>query len=107
MAKRARRVVNLDVGDAPVTLASHLRASGDTVILFRVWSVQNTMVVSGVSGGMQNETLAVTPLAPGVSDVTCTVQMGMESLVETVTFCVAGSGMADELTITGGEAPAA
>jgi hypothetical protein len=103
MTKRARRVINMNVGDDPVVLVSRATASGGSVTISRSWSVQNTTVLRGVSGGMHNESLTVTPLAAGQSDVTCTIPMGMESIVETVTFCVAGWGMVDTLEITGGE----
>jgi hypothetical protein len=105
MTKRTRRVINMQVGDPPVVLKSNATASGGDVTISRSWSVQYASVLKGVSGGMHNETLTITPVGTGQSDVTCTIPMGtaMETIVETVTFCVAGWGMVDTLELTGGE----
>lgn len=106
MTKRTRRVINMNVGDPPVVLTSEATASGGSVAISRSWSVQNPAVVKGVPGGMRNETITVTPLASGQSDVTCTITMGMsETIADTVTVCVGGWGMVDTLEITGGASP--
>jgi hypothetical protein len=103
MTKRTRRVINMNVGDDPVVLTSNATASGDIVNINRSWSVQYYNVIDGVVSGTWKETMTITAKAPGVSDVTCTITMGMsETIVETVTFCVRGIGMVDTLDITGG-----
>jgi hypothetical protein len=103
MTKRTRRVINMNVGDDPVVLTSNATASGIGVNINRSWSIQYLNVIDGVISGTWKETIAISAVAPGVSDVTCTITMGMsETISETVTFCVKGIGMVDTLDITGG-----
>lgn len=103
MTKRTRRVINMQVGDPPLVLTAKGTASGNEVVIYHAWSVQNLNIIDGTTGGTYKETLTVTPKAVGTSDVTCTITMGMsETIAETVTFCIGGSGMVDTLEITGG-----
>jgi hypothetical protein len=104
VTKRSKRVINMNVGDAPLVLTSKATASGDIALINRSWSVQNYSVIDGVISGTWKETITITPKGAGQSDVSCTITMGMaENIVETVTIYVGGLGMVDTLEVVGGE----